>query len=87
MKRPHDPDEAIPTGAVDNLLAALDREHPDPVDTFEDELARRLGCVRHPSGSYEDWRRQRVRLIEAAGPGEELVAEVAQWCQEGLDGE
>ncbi len=73
--------------AVGDLPATLDREHPDPVDLFEDELARRLGCVRHPSTSREDWRLQRVRLIEAAGPSEDLVAGVERWCEEGPDGE
>ncbi len=58
MKQPHDPRDPA---AVDDLLAALDLEHPDPVDVFEDELARRLGCVRGPGCSYEDWRGQRVR--------------------------
>ena len=73
MKNPHDPSDIDLTAAVEELMDALDREYPDPVDVFEDELARRLGCVPHPSCSYEDWRRQRVRLIEAAEPGEELA--------------
>lgn len=68
---PNDPSDS----AVEELLTAWDLDHPDPVDTFEDELARRLGLVRHPSTSREDWRGQRVRLIEAAEPNEELVAE------------
>ena len=81
MRTPDDPRDP---GAVEELLAALDREHPDPVDLFEDELARRLGCVRHPSCSREDWRGQRVKLIEAAEPSEELVGEVERWCEGGL---
>jgi hypothetical protein len=28
------------TAAVDEVMEALDREFPDPVDLFEDELAR-----------------------------------------------
>ncbi len=75
------PDDPRDPDAVDNLLAALDLEHPDPVDIFEDELPRRLGCVRHPSTSRGDWRLQRVRLIEAAEPSEDLVAEVERWCE------
>ena len=64
MKTPHDPHDIDPTDlVVDELLAALDRQYPDPVDVFEDELAWRLGGVRHPSCSRENWRRQRVRLI------------------------
>ena len=81
MRPPNDPRDP---DAVADLLAALDREYPDPVDVFEDELARRLGCVRHPSTSREDWRLQRVRLIEAVGPSEELVGEVERWCEGGL---
>ena len=51
---------------VEELLQAWGIEFPDPVDVFEDELAARLGLVRHPSCSLEDWRTQRVRLIDAA---------------------
>ncbi len=36
------------------------------VDLFEDELAARIGFVRHPSCPLDEWRRQRVRLIDAA---------------------
>ena len=57
-------------------MDALDREDPDPVDVFEDQLARRLGCVPHPRCSREDWRRQ------GAEPGEELCGEVERWCGE-----
>lgn len=80
MKRPHDPDDPRDPGAVDELLAVWDLESPDPVDFLEDEPARRLGCVRHSSTSRDDWRLQRVRLIEEAGPGQELVREVERWC-------
>jgi hypothetical protein len=41
--------------------------HLDPVDHFEDELARRLGIERHPAMTYEVWRRHRVEAIEARG--------------------
>jgi len=67
-----DDEHVAPSAAVDELMESLDREYPDPVDVFEDELARRLGSVRHPSCSYDDWRRQRVRMIETAEPSEEL---------------
>jgi len=81
MRTPYNLHDTALTDAVEDLLAALDRDYPDPADLFEDELARRLGCVRHPSCLYEDWRRQRVRLIEAAEPGEELCREVERWCE------
>lgn len=52
---------------VDALLVLLDEEYPEPVDVFEDELARRLGVERHPGMPYSVWRRHRVAVIEAAG--------------------
>ncbi len=54
------------TEAVDELLRTLEAEFPDPVDVFEDALVARLGLVRHPSCPLDQWRRQRVRLIDAA---------------------
>ena len=81
MKNPHDSSGIDLTAAEQELMDAIDRQYPDPADLFEDELARRLGCVRHPSCSCEDWRGRRVRLIEAAEPGEKLVGDVSQWCE------
>ena len=55
-----------PFEAVEELLKALEAEFPEPVDVYENELAGRLGLVRHPSCPLEEWRRQRVRLIDTA---------------------
>ncbi len=44
------------------------REFPDSVDVFEDDLAEKLGLNRHPALSLKEWRRARVRLIDAAEP-------------------
>ncbi len=60
----HDDFEA----AVEEIHASLVRRFPDPVDTFEDDLASKLGLERHPEMSMEEWRRVRVRFIDAATP-------------------
>ncbi len=52
--------------AVEEIHVALMREFPDPVDVFEDDLAEKLGLARGPALSVEEWRRARVRLIDAA---------------------
>lgn len=49
-------------------------DQPDPVDLFEDELARRLGHERPPAVPYDAWRRQRVAAIESAGSRADLEA-------------
>lgn len=61
---------------IDLLSALWEAEDPDPVDVFEDELARRLGFERHPELDYDAWRRRRVEAIEAAGAAadEEAIA-------------
>ncbi|MCP3976844.1 MAG: hypothetical protein GY720_20350 [bacterium] len=60
----HDDFEA----AVEEMHAALVRRFPDPVDSFEDDLAKKLGLERDPEMSIKDWRRVRVRFIDAATP-------------------
>jgi len=50
---------------VDELFAELAALYPDPVDEFEDALAARLGVHRHPGWDLEQWRRERVRAIDA----------------------
>lgn len=54
---------------IDALLELWDEVAPDPVDVFEDELATKLGLERGPGCSKGDWRRQRVRFINAATEG------------------
>jgi hypothetical protein len=66
---------------VDALLALLDEEYPEPVDVFEDELARRLGVERHPGTPYALWRRRRVEVIAAAG---EYADREARWLEDEL---
>ena len=39
-------------------------EEPDPVDNFEDRLARDLGLLRHPNCSLRSWRRIRVSFLD-----------------------
>jgi hypothetical protein len=59
----HDLDiEAI----AEQWAAELAEEFPDPVDVFEDDLARRLGLRRHPAMPLDQWRRLRVHFINAA---------------------
>lgn len=68
MKRhpPPSTGNALPAD-LEELLDLLEEKYPDPVDLFEDELARRLGIERHPAMTYDLWRRRRVEAIEAAG--------------------
>ncbi len=54
--------------AVEDLHQTLLRRYPDPVDVFEDDLARELGLERHPHLSLAEWRRARVRFIDAHDP-------------------
>ena len=61
--------------AVDEMHAVLMHRFPDPVDVFEDQLAQELGLERAPGMSLEEWRRTRVRFIEAADPDPERSAE------------
>lgn len=46
------------------LDAALQRAFPDPVDLYEDALARSLGLHRHPTCPRDLWRRFRVRFLK-----------------------
>lgn len=75
MKRDRPPStgDAAPAD-VEHLLDLLEAEHPDPVDLFEDELARRLGIERHPAMTCDLWRRRRVEAIEAAGSRADVEA-------------
>ena len=61
---------------LEELMALADWLYPDPVDLYEDELARRLGLVRHPSAAYEEWRRQRVAFIESHPRADEAAAQM-----------
>ena len=54
--------------AVEELSAELEAAFPDPVDVFEDDLARQLGLRRHPALAQDEWRRVRVRYIESLTP-------------------
>ena len=85
MSGPNDPNVPGREDVIDDLLEAWQRESPDPVDLFEDELARRLGLVQHPHCSPASWRQHRVRLIEAAEISEELFEEVAELCDRSLE--
>ena len=86
MREPNDPNAPGREDVIEDLLEAWKREFPDPLDLFEDELARRLGLVQHPYCSPASWRQHRVRLIEAAEISEELFEEVGELCDLSLDG-
>ena len=86
MSGPNDPEVPGREEVIDDLLAAWERESPDPVALFEDELARRLGLVQHPHCSQPSWRRQRVRVIEAAEISEKFFKEVGELCDLSLEG-
>ena len=86
MSRPNDPNVPGREDVIEDLLEAWEREFPDPVDFFEDELARRLGLVRHPHCSPASWQRHRVRLIDAAEISEDLIDQVGELCDQILDG-
>lgn len=47
------------------LSALLEQEYPEPVDVFEDDLARRLGLERHPRLALATWRELRVSFLSA----------------------
>ncbi len=50
---------------VEELAAELAEAFPDPVDVFEDDLARELGLRRHPAMPLDQWRpRRRVSAGE-----------------------
>ena len=61
-------DTSWDSAAFDELLLALAETWPDPVDLVEDDLARANGVFRFPALATEDWRRVRMRAIEAADP-------------------
>ena len=50
--------------AVEQMAAEL--AEADPVDLFEDDLARKLGLERHPRLPLDEWRELRVRFIDRA---------------------
>lgn len=52
---------------VEEVLELLDEVLPDPVDVYEDELAREAGLVRGPECDRETWRRVRGRWVDEAG--------------------
>ncbi len=52
--------------AVDQLHKVLMERYPDPVDVYEDELAKKLGFSRQPGMPLEEWREERVRVIDRA---------------------
>ena len=56
---------------IAELVGQLEREFPDPVDLFEDELAAQLGLFRHPTCQQQAWRRHRVAAIDADSPDPE----------------
>lgn len=60
-----EPRDAPDPQAVDELCAELATAYPDPVDEFEDALAEGLGLKRHPACGLGQWRRERVRAIDA----------------------
>ena len=86
MSGPNDPNVPGREEVIEDLLEAWEREYPDPVDLFEDELARRFGLVQNPHCCPASWRQHRVRLIEAAEISEELFEEVGELCDKSLDG-
>lgn len=51
---------------VEELHGLLMEHYPDPVDELEDRLANEIGLRRHPSLPYPEWRRARVRGLDAA---------------------
>lgn len=57
---------AVDPEAVEELLALWRASDPDPVDLFEEKLAREIGLVRYPRMTEEEWRRVRVVAIDAA---------------------
>ena len=62
-----------PENDVDALLELWDAVDPDPVDLFEDALAARLGLRRGPGSTKEQWRRDRVRFIDAATGDDDMT--------------
>lgn len=59
------------TNDLEQLLLQLAKEFPDPVDVFEDGVARRLGLARGPGCDQDTWRQLRVRFIDAAEGSDE----------------
>lgn len=49
------------------LEALLERIFPDPVDRFEDDLAKWNGLLRFPGLSTTSWRQARVEFLSALG--------------------
>ncbi len=58
------------TEEIEELHQELLRLYPDPVDVLENELALRIGLHRHPRTSDSEWRRARVRAINALDEAE-----------------
>lgn len=59
---------------VEELLRLEAELFPDEVDWFEDELAHRLGIDRGLGIDLVQWRKIRVRAIEATGSRADAVA-------------
>ena len=69
-------DELSAADKVRFIEEVLVAQFPDEADEFEDRLAAKLGLVRHPGLSQEEWRRVRVEYLRSTTATEKSHREV-----------